>query len=89
MRRWNLGVHIDRNHVGSWNPVKYLKSDKYNDARTKLANNSDSLLPNFDLTGPFQPTLKLQNLKQQIKGLSRFELTILLQAVINEINRPS
>lgn len=81
MRRWNLSVHIDRLHKGNFNPLYNPTKISFHDAKKVLRNNSNSFLPDFESTGPIEPTIELFNLLQQIKTLSRFELIILLRAI--------
>ena len=52
----------------------------------KLGINSKSLLPNFEANGPIEPSVRLQNLLEQIKGLSRLELVFLMCAINNHLN---
>jgi hypothetical protein len=84
---------MDRKHKGKFNPFHMLnpfhmpKKITYYDATTTSKNNSNSLLPDFDSKGPIQPSIQLQNLLQQIKGLSRFELVFLLKFVYNQLTR--
>jgi hypothetical protein len=59
-------------------PIKKLT---FNDGTRTLKKNSNSLLPDFDSNSSTQPSIQLQFLLQQIKGLSRDELTILLCAM--------
>lgn len=77
---------MDRKHKGK-NPFHMPKKITFYGATTTLKNNSNSLLPDFDLNAPIQPSIQFQNLLQQIKGLSRFELVCLLKAVYDQLTR--
>lgn len=86
MRNWNLGVHIDRIHKGEFNPCHKKRGITFYDSTRKLGINSKSLLPNFEANGPIEPSVQLQNLLEQIKGLSRLELVFLMCAINNHLN---
>jgi hypothetical protein len=87
-RKWSLKVHIDRKHGDEWNPVQMpIKKLTFNDDTRTLKKNSNSLLPDFDPNSPIQPSFQLQFLLQQIKRLSRSELTILLCAMNDQLIR--
>ena len=86
MRNWNLKVHIDRIHKGEFNPLRKRKSVTFLD--TKITSRPPkSIATEFETKDSFEWTVEFKNLLQQIEYLSYFELTTLMKAIANKLNR--
>ena len=88
-RKWNLKTHIERKHIGMFNPFDKVKNtNSYDSMNPPLQKNnfqvSNSFFPEFNINDPlqiFEKTTQFQNLLEQIRRLSKFERFLVLKCI--------
>jgi len=81
-----MSVHVERLHKGHENPLKAFRMPNCA-RRTVQKINPNPLLPDFDLNGPIQPSIELQDILRRIMAMSHLELMFVLQAINEQLQK--
>lgn len=87
-RKWNLSTHMQRKHNGQWDPFKMGKETVLTDSLNQTRNSSayESFWPKFNPSDPLdslEKSIKLKNLVEELRQLSKMELHFLLSQILN------